>query len=148
MSDNSRIEWTDATWNPVRGCCTKISPGCTLECNLAELQHALRLTEDASEHNFPDGRRISFVLERRLAREVLHGTLGAVRGCGFRPRGPRGPEVGSSVACEGRDLLLSELHGRFGAQVRKGRIPEEAGRDSGVRCIRHNGIPSRSLLVD
>jgi protein gp37 len=27
MSDNSKIEWTDSTWNPVRGC-TKISPGC------------------------------------------------------------------------------------------------------------------------
>jgi protein gp37 len=27
MSDASAIEWTDATWNPVRGC-TKISPGC------------------------------------------------------------------------------------------------------------------------
>jgi protein gp37 len=27
MSLNSEIEWTDATWNPVRGC-TKISPGC------------------------------------------------------------------------------------------------------------------------
>jgi protein gp37 len=27
MSDHSRIEWTDATWNPMRGC-TKISPGC------------------------------------------------------------------------------------------------------------------------
>src|SRR6266704_6861908 len=27
MSAISSIEWTDATWNPVRGC-TKISPGC------------------------------------------------------------------------------------------------------------------------
>lgn len=27
MSSTSDIEWTDATWNPVRGC-TKISPGC------------------------------------------------------------------------------------------------------------------------
>jgi protein gp37 len=27
MSDNSSIEWTDATWNPVTGC-TQISPGC------------------------------------------------------------------------------------------------------------------------
>ena len=27
MSENSSIEWTDATWNPVRGC-TKVSPGC------------------------------------------------------------------------------------------------------------------------
>src|SRR5271169_3878986 len=27
MSLESTIEWTDATWNPLRGC-TKISPGC------------------------------------------------------------------------------------------------------------------------
>jgi protein gp37 len=27
MSEHSKIEWTDATWNPVRGC-SKVSPGC------------------------------------------------------------------------------------------------------------------------
>lgn len=27
MSTNSKIEWTEATWNPVRGC-TRVSPGC------------------------------------------------------------------------------------------------------------------------
>jgi protein gp37 len=27
MAEHSKIEWTDSTWNPVRGC-TKISPGC------------------------------------------------------------------------------------------------------------------------
>ncbi len=30
MSDKSSIEWTDATWNPTRGC-DKVSPGC-LHC--------------------------------------------------------------------------------------------------------------------
>src|SRR4030042_5952825 len=28
MSDRSKIEWTDATWNPVTGC-TQVSPACT-----------------------------------------------------------------------------------------------------------------------
>jgi protein gp37 len=27
MGDNSKVEWTDATWNPVAGC-SKVSPGC------------------------------------------------------------------------------------------------------------------------
>lgn len=27
MADNSAIEWTEATWNPVTGC-HQVSPGC------------------------------------------------------------------------------------------------------------------------
>ena len=40
MSNNSKIEWTDATWNPVRGC-TKISPGC-LNCYAETLAERFR----------------------------------------------------------------------------------------------------------
>lgn len=40
MSDNSKIEWTDATWNPVRGC-DKISPGC-VRCYAATFAERFR----------------------------------------------------------------------------------------------------------
>lgn len=39
MSDSSRIEWTEATWNPVAGC-TVLSPGCT---NCYAMRMAARL---------------------------------------------------------------------------------------------------------
>jgi protein gp37 len=40
MSVQSKIEWTDATWNPVRGC-TKISPGCA-HCYAASFAERFR----------------------------------------------------------------------------------------------------------
>jgi hypothetical protein len=40
MSDNSKIEWTDATWNPVAGC-TVLSPGCT-NCYAMRIKTFLR----------------------------------------------------------------------------------------------------------
>src|SRR6201984_1257976 len=40
MSLGTGIEWTDATWNPVRGC-TKISPGCK-HCYAAKFAERFR----------------------------------------------------------------------------------------------------------
>ena len=37
MSDNTGIEWTDATWNPVTGC-TEVSPGCD-HCYAESIAH-------------------------------------------------------------------------------------------------------------
>ena len=40
MANNSKIEWTEATWNPVTGC-SKISPGCK-NCYAERLAKRLR----------------------------------------------------------------------------------------------------------
>jgi Bacteriophage protein gp37 len=40
MADNSHIEWTDATWNPVTGC-SKVSAGCK-NCYASRLAFRLR----------------------------------------------------------------------------------------------------------
>ena len=37
MGDNSAIQWTDATWNPITGC-TKVSPGCAY-CYAERVDH-------------------------------------------------------------------------------------------------------------
>ena len=42
MSVGSKIEWTDATWNPVTGC-NKVSPGCKL-CYAERLSKRLKAT--------------------------------------------------------------------------------------------------------
>src|SRR5579884_474200 len=51
MADKSRIEWTDATWNPVTGC-TKISPGCD-NCYAERFSERFRgVTGHAFENGF------------------------------------------------------------------------------------------------
>ena len=48
MADYSKIEWTDATWNPVTGC-TKVSPGCD-HCYASAIAERYR-----GRVNFPNG---------------------------------------------------------------------------------------------
>jgi protein gp37 len=49
MAIGSKIEWTDATWNPVTGC-NKISPGCKL-CYAERLSKRLKATGMAKYRN-------------------------------------------------------------------------------------------------
>ena len=64
MSDRSPIEWTDATWNPVRGC-SKVSPGCA-HCYAERFAERFR---DVPGHPFEQG------FDPRLAPDMLHRPL-------------------------------------------------------------------------
>ena len=60
MSDNSKIEWTDATWNPVRGC-TKVSPGC-VHCYAETFAERFR---GVAGHPFEFGFDLRLIPEKR-----------------------------------------------------------------------------------
>lgn len=54
MAANSRIEWTQCTWNPVTGC-TKISPGC-LNCYAERMARRLQAM---GQPNYRNGFRVT-----------------------------------------------------------------------------------------
>jgi protein gp37 len=64
MAATSSIEWTDATWNPVRGC-TKVSPGCA-HCYAETFAERFR---GVKGHPFEQG------FELRLVPEKLNAPL-------------------------------------------------------------------------
>jgi protein gp37 len=77
VSDRSAIEWTDATWNPVRGC-TKISPGCK-HCYAERFAERFRGVPD---HPFEQGFDIRLVPEKldqplrwRAARRIFVNSM-------------------------------------------------------------------------
>lgn len=59
MSDKSKIEWTDATWNPVTGC-TKVSEGCR-NCYAKTFTERF---EGTSGHYFESGFKVTLRPER------------------------------------------------------------------------------------
>lgn len=64
MSENSSIEWTEATWNPVTGC-TKISAG----CKFCYAERMSRRLEAMGQSNYANGFRLTLqphMLQRPL----------------------------------------------------------------------------------
>ena len=61
MAEISTIEWTDATWNPVRGC-TKISPGCA-HCYASTFAERFR---GVPNHPYEQGFDLRLVPEKLL----------------------------------------------------------------------------------
>jgi protein gp37 len=65
VGDNSPIEWTDATWNPVTGC-TKISPGCK-HCYAERLSMRLQAM---GQNNYRHG--FELTLQPHMLERPLH----------------------------------------------------------------------------
>ena len=54
-----------------------------LTWDIGLLAEAMKITPQDVRAYFTDGRRVSFIMERRIAREVIGGTLAASEGAGF-----------------------------------------------------------------
>ena len=54
-----------------------------LEWDLESAAQSLHLTRNEVQQYFTDGRRVSFILERRICREIVKGTLSPSEGAGF-----------------------------------------------------------------
>lgn len=65
MANNSHIEWTDATWNPVTGC-SKISPGCKF-CYAERLARRLRAM---GQENYRNGFKVT--LQPHMLEHPMH----------------------------------------------------------------------------
>ncbi len=60
-----------------------VAPKGNIEWSVEDLASSLKIGPTDVKEYFTDGRRISFILERRIAREVLKGTLAMSEGAGY-----------------------------------------------------------------
>ena len=61
-----------------------------LKWNVSEISKALKISENDVRNYFTDGRKVSFLLERRIAYEFLNGTLAPSEGAGYDVIDPQG----------------------------------------------------------
>ena len=58
-------------------------PNGNLIWDIGDIARSLKISVEDVREYFTDGRKVSFILERRIAREVLKGTLAPTEGAGF-----------------------------------------------------------------
>jgi len=58
-------------------------PNGILSWNIEEIAKALKIRPEDVREYFTDGRRVSFIVERRIAREILKGKLAPTEGAGY-----------------------------------------------------------------
>jgi hypothetical protein len=67
-----------------------MDPTGTFHWDLDAIATALKVKREDALRYFTDGRRVSFIVERRLAAEVIHGTLALSEGAGYDVLDPDG----------------------------------------------------------
>lgn len=98
-----------------------VAPSGKLSWNINELASALRISADDVREYFTDGRRISFVTERRIAHEIIKGTLAKSEGAAYDLIDPEGRKW------EVRSISKSSVYFSPSYMVGSGRSFDEKG---------------------
>lgn len=67
-----------------------IKPSGVLQWNVQDIAKALKIGASDVREYFTDGRRVSFIIERRLAKEILKGKISASEGASYDILDPDG----------------------------------------------------------
>ena len=105
-------------------------PNGNLIWNVQDIAKALKISVDGVREYFTDGRRVSFLIERRIAHEILKGTVSKSEGAGFDVIAPDGGKW------EVRSISKGGMYFCPSYMVGSGRSFSEAGFQSKISEIR------------
>jgi len=105
-------------------------PNGNLIWDVQDIAKALKISVDGVREYFTDGRRVSFLIERRIAHEILKGTVSKSEGAGFDVIAPDGGKW------EVRSISKGGIYFCPSYMVGSGRSFNEAGFQSKISEIR------------
>lgn len=105
-------------------------PNGNLIWDVQDIAKALKISVDEVREYFTDGRRVSFLIERRIAHEILKGTVSKSEGAGFDVIAPDGGKW------EVRSISKGGIYFCPSYMVGSGRSFNEAGFQSKISEIR------------